>query len=758
MDRPKSDHFRLLCDVGDLIASLEASVNTAGVLQEIARLISRRLHADACLVYLHDDRRLELELSAHSAGDGHAVLEPIRCEPGQGMVGTAFTESRSITQADSLPAGTPDLPGVARRAYRSFAAVPIVRGAERVGVVLIRRARPGGFSDGARRALRATAAQLAGVVANVRLLLESAGNSPEAELAASLQPHVMFEGEVVSNGVAVGPASLLGTSRLARLLSLPAFSRCYSEQDLDRAFERTTRQLEELQKRIGERLTEATALIFDAHLLMLRDSAMVAAVRDGIAAGQNASQAFLEVCRGYMDTFSSSAHYYVREKVRDIEDVAYRVLSNLIGTSTTNDPAWPKCVIITDDLFPSDMLVFSAGDVAGVVTSSGGMTAHVSILARALGIPMVIADAVELFTIPEGTLVLLDGESGSVHVNPPSAIVGRAREHVPPSDALLRTRSVEKSGEARTSDGVRVRLMANINLLAEAPLAVRMGADGIGLYRSELPFLIRTSLPSEQEQVFIYRQLLSSMPGKEITIRTLDVGADKLLPYFDTGNEENPALGLRSLRFCFRHPDVLKKQVRAILRAGAEGEPPRILFPMVCSPDELNWARGMVRESIAGLESDGLPHHSSPLIGAMVEIPAAVEVIDELAEAADFLSLGTNDLTQYMLAVDRGNALVSEHFRPQHPAVLRAVKRVADAAKRHGKALSVCGEMANREPFLSFLIGIGIDSLSVAPQHIPRVRQAIRQISVAEAARRADTMIKTGAPQPDPGPVLFGNS
>ena len=166
----------------------------------------------------------------------------------------------------------------------------------------------------------------------------------------------------------------------------------------------------------------------------------------------------------------------------------------------------------------------------------------------------------------------------------------------------------------------------------------------------------------------------------------------------------------------------------------------------------------MVRESIAGLESDGLPHHSSPLIGAMVEIPAAVEVIDELAEAADFLSLGTNDLTQYMLAVDRGNALVSEHFRPQHPAVLRAVKRVADAAKRHGKALSVCGEMANREPFLSFLIGIGIDSLSVAPQHIPRVRQAIRQISVAEAARRADTMIKTGAPQPDPGPVLFGNS
>lgn len=756
MDQPKPDHFHLLCDVGDLIASLEASSDTAGFLQEIAQLIARRLHADACLIYLYDSQHQELVLSAIFSEDGHKSTEPRRRKIGQGIVGTALLQLRPITQADPVATGGARRPEAAKASYRSFAAVPIVLGSERIGVVLIHRARPGGFSEGARRALRVTATQLAGVIANARLLLSAGGDRPEMGRVVDLGRHIVFAGRAVSNGVAVGPASLLGTGRLARLLSLPAFEHHYTVQDLDRAVERTVHELEELQTRIGKRLTEATALIFDAHLLILKDSTMTAAVHDGIAAGKNASQAFLDVCRGYMDLFSSNAHYYVREKVKDVEDVTCRVLAELIGASSTDRAVQPRRVVITDDLFPSDMLVFASGDVAGVVTSSGGVTAHVSILARSLGIPMVIVDAADLFTIPEDTMVLLDGETGSVHINPPSATIEQLQEHVKRTHALPACVLQEESGETRTADGIRIRLLANINLLAEIPLAVRVGADGIGLYRSELPFLIRTSLPSEEEQVVIYRQLLESMSGREITIRTLDVGADKLLPYFDTGNEENPALGLRSLRFCFRYPEVLKKQLRAILRAGAEVDCLRILFPMVCSPGELDWARGLVQECIAGLQSDGLPYHASPSIGAMVEVPAAVEVIDELAATADFLSLGTNDLTQYMLAVDRGNALVSEHFCPDHPAVLRAVKRVADAAKRHGKALSVCGEMASKEPFLPFLVGIGIESLSVAPQHIPQVRAALRRISFAEASQQSETIARTGSLRPPSGLISKG--
>jgi len=743
MDQPKPDHFHLLCDVGDLINGLETSADTAAFLQRITHIIAQRLHADACLIYLCDDACQELVLRARHSSAVPVEDDPQRCQVGKGIIGTAFSRGYSVTDADPIDPEESRLPATADQWYRSFTAVPITRGAEKVGVVLIRRARPGGFSEGARRALRATALQLAGIIANARLL-QAVGDKAARPRADTPGQHAVLVGQAVSHGVAVGPAGLRGSGRLTRLRSLPAFERHYTIRDLDVAIERTAHELEALQTRIGERLTEATALIFDAHLMILKDSTLVESVHDEVAAGKTASRAFLDVCRGYMDLFSNSAHFYTKEKARDVEDVACRVLGNLIGAASVDGVAHAKRVVVTDELFPSDMLVFASGDVAGIVTSSGGATAHVAILGRALGIPMVILDAADLLTIPENATVALDGESGVVHVNPPPAMVDSILTHAESVHASVRSRVFDDDGEARTADGVRIQVLANINLLAEISLAIRAGADGIGLYRSELLFLIRTSLPSEQEQFDVYSKLLESMPRKAITIRTLDVGADKLLPYFDAGSEENPALGLRSLRFCARHPEVFRKQLRAILRAGAGRESLRILLPMVCAPAEVDWVRGVIRECIASLQTDGLPHHTAPLIGAMIEVPAAVEVIDELAAAADFLALGTNDLTQYMLAVDRGNALVSEHFRPDHPAVLRAVKRVVEAARRHGRPLSVCGEMASRQPYLSFLIGLGVESLSVAPQHIPRVRETLRRLSFGEARGLAEEATRTG--------------
>jgi len=352
---------------------------------------------------------------------------------------------------------------------------------------------------------------------------------------------------------------------------------------------------------------------------------------------------------------------------------------------------------------------------------------------------MIVTDTFELMNVPDGTPVLIDAEIGNIFVDPDDAVLEkfwaqqRARLTLADQKGLMRPVTA-------TADGTRVLLLANINLLSDLKVASELSCDGIGLYRTEFPFIIRTTFPSEAEQYVIYRKLVESMPEKPVTFRTLDAGGDKILSYYHDIEEQNPALGMRSIRFSLQNKGIFGEQVRAILRAGV-GADLRIMFPMISSIDEFQQARDVVFESMERLAADGVPHHEKPKLGMMVELPSVADLIDDFAREADFFSIGTNDLIQFMLAVDRTNESVADFYLPHHPAVLRVLNRIARAAIDNGCELSICGDMAHQTQYIPFLLGIGVRAFSVDPIYLLRTQQAIMAVPMADAEARAREML-----------------
>jgi phosphotransferase system enzyme I (PtsP) len=387
-------------------------------------------------------------------------------------------------------------------------------------------------------------------------------------------------------------------------------------------------------------------------------------------------------------------------------------------------------VVVATDLYPSDLLKLSSEEVKGIVLMSGGVTSHVSILARSLQIPMVIVNDPGINNISDDDRILIDAEIGNVYINPGKDVVQEFKDRIDEQSAGNAPPAMKPVTE--TKDGVRIKLMANVNLLKDLELLGQLSCDGIGLYRSEFPFIIRKNFPTEEEQFFIYRKLVEGAPSKDVTFRTLDIGGDKIPAYWNSANNGNTFLGLRSIRFSLKYKDIFTQQIRAILRAGVDCDL-KIMFPMIFSLEEFLQARGIVMECVDALKRSGDVFNGHPQVGMMVEVPAVIEIIEEFSRVVDFFSIGTNDLVQYMLAVDRTNEEVAEYYIPHHPAVLRAIKRVADAAAASGKEVSVCGDMVNKADYLQFLIGCGIRTLSMNPIYLAENQKIIGEIDVAKA-------------------------
>ncbi|HSV43103.1 MAG TPA: phosphoenolpyruvate--protein phosphotransferase, partial [Candidatus Bathyarchaeia archaeon] len=366
-------------------------------------------------------------------------------------------------------------------------------------------------------------------------------------------------------------------------------------------------------------------------------------------------------------------------------------------------------------------------------------TSHIAILARSLELPLVFVDDPRLLRLRREDRVLLDADNGNIYINPTEDVESSFARKLEGQDFELLSRLVEP--ETWTKDGTRVTLRANINLLLDLRTALAFKAEGIGLYRTEFPFIVRSDFPTEQEQFVIYQKLVRAMPEGPITFRTLDIGGDKVLSYYDYGKEKNPFLGMRSIRFSLRHKDIFRQQLRAILRAGQEADL-RVMFPMISSVDEFVEARQEVFDCIEELHRQGLDCHARPQVGMMVELPSVMEILDELAQEADFFSIGTNDFIQYMLAVDRTNEKVAELYLPHHPSVLRALKRIVETACRHHKEVSVCGDMSYDERYLPFFLGIGVRAFSIDPHLIPRIQQTIQKIDLAAARQTADEWVR----------------
>jgi phosphotransferase system enzyme I (PtsI) len=549
-----------------------------------------------------------------------------------------------------------------------------------------------------------------------------------------------------SPGIVVGPVYLLRwevPEVPVRVIDESAVP--HEVERLDEAFADAISRLRDVRERAARTAGPAEAAIFDVQISVLEDGDLRERIRSVVRQNFTAERAFDLVMLEWREHFARSHHAMMRERVSDLVDVHIRVLSILLGLPDHDPVDVPKgsnAILVTHDLTPSLTVQIDRERIAGIATDSGTRTSHVAILARSLGLPAVVGLLDATSRLAAGDRVILDGTEGTLIVRPNAAQLAGAAAR-----ATLENRESEfLSGltreEAITADGVHIVLFANVDLPDEAQRGADSGAEGVGLMRTEFLVVGRTSLPDEEEQVAAYLNVVRAFEGKPVIIRTFDLGGDKL-PVGGYPHEPNPFLGWRAIRMCLDEPEIFKTQLRALLRAAVHGDV-RIMLPLVVTVDEVRQARFLLADAARELAARGVSHRADVPLGVMIETPAAAMCADALARDVAFFSIGTNDLVQYTLAVDRGNANLATRFTPLHPAVLRLIHRTVQVGAAHGLEVGVCGEMAS-QPLMAFaLIGLGIRQLSVAPRSLARMKQIVRGIHTSVAAEAALAALDAG--------------
>ncbi|WP_337174744.1 phosphoenolpyruvate--protein phosphotransferase [Paludisphaera sp.] len=564
----------------------------------------------------------------------------------------------------------------------------------------------------------------------------------------------MHKGIGVSPGVVVGVAyrveSVLGSGE-PRTLDDPA--RVPAEvARFDRAVEEATAELETFIERVALELGASAAEIFKSHLQIVRDPELTAKVHAAIETRRlTALSALQDVMNAYAAQFARIDHEYFRERVTDVRDVMTR-----IGSHLTREPEATGCddcvtdsrhgeeepvILVAHEILPSQAMSLGDLPIAGIVTEIGGSTSHAAILARSRGIPAVSGVEGVMENVAAGDLMIVDGREGLVIVRPDREATAAyrkvQREFFHYKDSLIANRDQP----AVSCDGTRVELLANINNLSDAQAAESVGATGVGLFRTEYLFLTHHDVPGEEEQYEYYRQIVQNSPGKSAVIRTLDLGGDKTVPYLGRRNEPNPFMGWRSIRIFFENPKLLVTQIRAILRAGRHGKI-SMLFPMITTVEELLKLNQMVKEAKANLRREGVPFAEDVKTGVMVEVPAAAVCIDALLRHTDFISIGSNDLIQYLVAADRDNPKVAHLCEPLSPSIFRVIHMVLEACQRTGTPVTVCGEMAGQARAALVLFGMGLRRFSMSPAFIPQVKALLASVTTAQAERFAHHVLQ----------------
>ena len=565
---------------------------------------------------------------------------------------------------------------------------------------------------------------------------KAAPAAPPAPAAGGGQPDG-WQGLPASAGIAMGPARLFGAMRLV-VPTNAAEDPAAEWQHLEQALQATQEQIKATRTAMALRAGDMAAEIFVAHALFLTDEALLAPTRRRVFDDhQNAGAAWLQTVGEMAAAYRALDDPYQRARAPDVEAVGRQVLRNLLGEAARTSQWEAPGILVADDLTPAETARLDAHRVLGIATAAGGPTSHSAILAQTLGIPAVVGAGPELLALAEGTPLLLDGETGRIWANPSpeaQAEFGRLADRRRAARAKALAASIMT---ASTRDGQRVEVAANIGTPAEAHQAVEMGAEAVGLFRTEFLFLDRQSAPDEDEQYAAYRAAAEALDHRPLTIRTLDVGGDKPLPYVKMAPEANPFLGFRAIRLCLARPEFFKVQLRAIARVAAE-HPVRVMFPMIATLGEFRAARALLLEARAEVLRRGQRMAERLEIGMMVEIPAAALSAELFAREVDFFSVGTNDLAQYTLAAERGNTQMAALADGLHPAVLQLIAQTVKAAHGHDKPVSVCGELAGDAQAVPLLVGLGVDELSVNAPAIPRIKQLVRDMDYGEARRQAE--------------------
>ena len=732
-----------------------------GCLNSIAGIVAKRMQTEVCSVYLLDAESRRLTLSATKGLDPVAVGH-VSMTIGEGLAGLVV-ETREPVMVMDAPSHPRFLyfPETGEERYHSFFGVPVNAQRAPIGVLVVQTSRPREFTQDEVRLLKAISAQVSTTIVNARLVDSLKDKERERKqfrqrMVNALRRLRSYEGrgkERTSEpprkfrsrltGLAACPGFAYGKAHIMhRRMDLAAIEKTRTTEpqvEIERfrsAREHAIAQVEDIKTRMIALISDEAGAIFDVHRLLLNDPELRNEIESLVREEQlTAYYAVSSVFRKHMQTVSEVDDRYLKERTADIRDVAQRLLDNLDGSKNTRLVV-PEgaAVLVAEDLSPADLAVVEGDRFQGIVLATGGVTSHASLLAKSFEIPTVVAAEGLLESVRKEDSLIVDGNSGVVFINPNKEIIGeydRLERHY-----LAVNRELDEMRDlpAETTDGHRVRLHANMGLLTDIRFAQNHGAEGIGLYRTEIPFLAYHDFPTEAQQFALYQKVVEGMGGKPVTIRTLDIGADKYPPYVSAvRSEPNPFLGWRSIRVSLEASDTFKMQLRAILRAGALG-PVRLLIPMVSSLEEVLRVKAILREVQTELVWRRLAFDGDMELGIMVEVPAAVQMAGRLMEEVDFVSIGTNDLIQYLLAVDRGNRKVASLYEPFHPAVLSALQQVIGAAKDKGKRVAMCGEMAGDPLSTLLLMGMGLEEFSMESLSIPVVRKLVRSASYERAA------------------------
>jgi len=555
--------------------------------------------------------------------------------------------------------------------------------------------------------------------------------------------------EIIIKGINASPGICIGKAYLVDREGVEVVEK-YQIEDKKRSneikrFKAAVKKARDELRKIVEKSPEELqhAHILETHMALLKDKMLYGSTIDVIKnEGVNAEWALKKIVSNLREIFQTMTDPYLRERSGDVDQVADSIMRNLVGAERVNIAAIDKRVIlVAHDLSPAETSQINLERVMGFITDRGGKASHTGIIARSLEIPAVVGLKSATSSIRSDDLIIVDGNAGNVIIHPTEDTLVRYEERKIHYEEYKAVITRESRAPAESADGVRLEVMGNIELPEEVFALINYGGDGIGLYRTEFQYFNRPDFPGEDELFDKYKDVVEVMDPKPVTIRTLDINGDKALANHVGSGEKNPALGLRAIRYCLKNPDIFKAQLRAILRAAAFGNV-RILFPMISTYFEICEANRILDEAAQSLEKEGLPYKRDIEVGVMIEVPSAVIMADAIAEKVDFFSIGTNDLIQYSLAIDRGNEQVSHLYQPLDPAIIRMLKHVADVAREKEIKVFMCGEMAGTPHHIPLLLGIGMEELSMNPQTIPDIKRVIRSLNVEDARSFLQDVLK----------------
>jgi phosphotransferase system enzyme I (PtsP) len=712
-----------------IVHKVNAAPDLGQALGLIVQGVKQAINADVCSVYLTDFEKREHVLQATDGLRPEAVGK-VRLPLYRGLIGLVCERAEPLNLDDA-----PSHPRYlfasesGEKAYHGFLGAPIIQNRKVLGVLVVRQLEPRRFDDDEVTFLFTLAAQLAGAITHARASGELA-SLQEREAA----PTRFLEGRPSANGVALGTVVVAyPPADLEAIPDLPVADPAQEEQALRCAVSAVKNDLRGLQMRIEDHLGAEDRALFDAWLLMLESNSLIDRTVERIRGGNWAPGALRETIEEHAEVFDAMDDVYLRERASDVRDLGRRILMYLQSDAPRTVDYPSATILVGEDLSAVQLAEVPKERLAGVISTTGSTSSHVAILARGMGVPAVMGVEALPVSRMDGREVIIDGYQGRVYVSPAPSVRSEYQRLAEEDRALSSELDALRHQPAETTDGIGIPLYLNTGLVLETNVPAPEEAAGIGLYRTEVPFLIRDRFPGETVQMANYQRVLSSFAPRPVTLRTLDIGGDKPLPYFPVV-ESNPFLGWRGIRISLDHPEIFLTQLRAMLRAAVGLDNLRLLLPMVSTVGEVDDALSLIQRAHDELVEEGYKV-SMPPVGVMIEVPAVVYQTEALARRVDFLSVGTNDLTQYLLAVDRNNAHVAGIYDELHPAVLMALTQIVEGGHAQRREVSICGEMAGNPLAVPLLLGMGVDSLSMSAGSLPRIKGVIRSCSGSRVRR-----------------------